>query len=63
MATHPMRDGDIDELVDPQMGIITGFQVLLDELETLRKIDLGDTPPAQGLQRTKTAKTGGESPT
>jgi hypothetical protein len=48
---HPMRDADIDELVDPKLGIITGFQALLDQLESLRRIDLGALPPAQGVRR------------
>ena len=39
-------DAEISELVDSQLGIITGFQVLLDQLELLRKIDLGSIPPA-----------------
>lgn len=42
-------DTEISELVDPQLGIITGFQELLDELELLRKIDLGSIPPAADI--------------
>lgn len=51
MASHNWTDAEINELVDPQLGIITGFQVLLDELEVLRKIDLGNTPPALTVQK------------
>jgi len=51
LGAHPMRDDDIGELVDPKLGIITGFQELLDHLEVLRRLDLGDTAPAQGVQR------------
>jgi len=50
MASHSWSDEEIEELVDPQLGIITGFQSLLDELELLRKVDLGDTAPAMGVQ-------------
>lgn len=51
MASHTWSDEELDELVDPKLGIITGFQSLLDELETLRQIDLGTTPPAQSIQK------------
>lgn len=51
LAATPFRDAEIDELVDPKFGIITDFQELLDELEALRRTDLGTTPPAQGVQR------------
>lgn len=51
MASHDWSDAEINELVDPQLGIITGFQDLLDELEVLRKIDLGTTPPALTVQK------------
>jgi len=53
MASHRWSDEEIDELVDPRLGLITGFQDLLNELEDLRKIDLGTTPPAMGVQGTK----------
>ena len=39
-------DAEIDELVEPRLGIITGFQDLLDQLELLRQVDLGAIPPA-----------------
>ncbi|WP_234999592.1 hypothetical protein [Roseovarius albus] len=51
MASHTWTDDELDELVDPKLGIITGFQDLLDELETLRQIDLGTIPPAQSVQK------------
>lgn len=50
MASHRWSDEEIEELVNPQLGIITGFQGLLDELEQLRKIDLGDVAPAMGVR-------------
>ena len=49
LASHAWRDEELSELVDPQFGIITGFEDLLDELESLRELDLGETPPAQGV--------------
>ncbi len=51
LASHSWREEEIDELVEPKLGIITGFQDLLNELEILRKTDLGFTAPAQGVQR------------
>jgi hypothetical protein len=54
MASHDWSDDEIKELVDPKLGIITGFQDLLDQLEQLRKIDLGNVPPAM------TVKVGGD---
>jgi hypothetical protein len=46
LGGYAWDDVEIDELVDPKLGIITGFQELLQQLEQLRKIDLGATPPA-----------------
>jgi hypothetical protein len=46
LGGYAWDDAEIDELVDPKLGIITGFQELLQQLEQLRKIDLGATPPA-----------------
>ena len=50
MASHSWSEGEIDELVDPKLGMITGLQDLLNELEQLRKVDLGTTPPAMSVQ-------------
>ena len=49
LAGYAWSDAEIDELVEPRLGIITEFQELLDELETLRQIDLEATPPAGDL--------------
>lgn len=46
LGGYAWRDAEISELVDPKLGIITGFQDLLDQLEVLRKIDLQALPPA-----------------
>ncbi len=51
LASYAWDDAEIDELVDPQLGIITGFQDLLDQLENLRTIDLGSLPPAGDIRR------------
>lgn len=45
-GSYAWDDAEISELVDPKLGIITGFQELLDQLEVLRRIDLESTPPA-----------------
>lgn len=50
MASHTWSDAEISELVDPRLGIITGFQDLLNELDELRRVDLGTTPPAMNVQ-------------
>ncbi len=52
LGSYAWEDPEIEELVDPKLGIITGFQELLDELECLRKIDLGSTPPAGDISET-----------
>jgi hypothetical protein len=49
MASHRWSEAEINELIDPQLGIITGFQDLLNELEQLRRIDLGTIPPAMNV--------------
>jgi hypothetical protein len=46
LGSYAWEDAEIDELVDPKLGIITGFQDLLDQLEQLRKVDLEAIPPA-----------------
>ena len=46
LGGYAWSDDEISELVEPKLGIITGFQELLQQLEQLRKIDLGATPPA-----------------
>ena len=53
LAAHGFSDEELSELVDPQLGIITGFADVLEQLELLRKMDLGATPPALGITRVK----------
>jgi hypothetical protein len=50
LASYAWNDVELAELVDPKLGIITGFQDLLDQLEVLRKVDLGDIPPAGDIK-------------
>ena len=49
LASYAWKDEEISELVDPKLGIITGFQDLLDQLDELRQVDLGNTPPASHI--------------
>ena len=49
LASYDWKDDELSELVDPKLGIITGFQDLLDQLDILRRIDLGATPPASNI--------------
>ncbi|MCP4387151.1 MAG: hypothetical protein GY802_02565 [Gammaproteobacteria bacterium] len=49
LGGYAWNDCEISELVDPQLGIITGFQDLLDQLEALRLVDLEATPPASDI--------------
>lgn len=53
LAAHGFTDAELEELVAPKLGIITGFQDLLDELETLRRTDLGTLPPAGAVRPRK----------
>lgn len=51
LGSYAWDDAEIDELVDPKLGIITGFQDLLEQLETLRRTDLDALPPAGDIKR------------
>jgi hypothetical protein len=46
LASFPWSDEELNELADPKLGIITGFQDLLNDLDQLRLVDLKDIPPA-----------------
>ncbi|MFT5220711.1 MAG: hypothetical protein ACI9LO_001358 [Planctomycetota bacterium] len=50
LGSYAWDDAEISELVDPKLGIITGFQDLIDALEVLRKVDLGAIPPAGNIK-------------
>lgn len=41
----PGLKGSIDELIDPQMGIITGFQDMIDAITVLKSADLDEYSP------------------
>jgi len=51
LGGHAWTDAEISELVAPKLGIITGFQDLLDQLEALRRVDLGAIPPAGDIPK------------
>lgn len=51
LASFRWGEAEIRELVDPKMGVITSFQDLLDSLDRLRRVDLGDVPPADSSVR------------
>ena len=51
-STYNFKNNDLNELVYPNLGVITGFNDLMCELESLRLIDLGQTPPALGVLET-----------
>ena len=56
LSCHPCSSLELDELVNPQMGVISGFQDLLNELEYLRTLPLGECPPAGSVQPSKQVK-------
>ena len=51
LGGHAWTDAEISELVSPKLGIITGFQDLLEQLEELRGIDLEAIPPAGDIRK------------
>ncbi|MCP4429710.1 MAG: hypothetical protein GY806_01905 [Gammaproteobacteria bacterium] len=53
LAGYAWDDVELRELVDPKLGIITGFQDLLDQLEVLRRVDLGQIPPCADIKSPK----------
>jgi hypothetical protein len=42
---YPSLEGSIDELVDPKMGLISGFQNMVDAMKGLKSADLEDYSP------------------
>jgi hypothetical protein len=53
LAGFSWEDADLEELVSPKFGVITGFQDLVNELDELRQIDLGTIAPAGVVRRPK----------
>ena len=50
LPTLPWTEPEIEELVAPRFGAITGFQAYLAELERLGRIDLDALGPAADLR-------------
>ena len=48
--TLDWADGELEELVTPRFGAITGFQRFLESVEQLVKIDLGETGMAGNIR-------------
>ncbi|MFI5023147.1 MAG: hypothetical protein ACHQRJ_16060 [Alphaproteobacteria bacterium] len=44
-------DADLDELVAPKLGVITGFQDFLNQVEAVVRVDLGSSGPPGALLR------------
>jgi hypothetical protein len=42
----PWNDDELEELVAPRYGVITGFSALLSEIDALVSMDLGTIGPA-----------------
>ncbi len=51
LGAHAWSDAELQELVAPSMGIISGLPGLLRELDELRAVDLGSIPPAGSVPR------------
>lgn len=49
--TQPWDDAELEQLVGPEFGVITGFRDLLGELEEIRKVDLGTTAIAGPVRK------------
>ena len=50
LGALPWDDSDLEELVAPRFGIITGFADLIRRLEGLRALDLGTTGMAGAVR-------------
>ena len=51
LGGYAWDDSELEELVNPRLGIITGFRELLEQLEDLRRIDLDAIPPASRIEQ------------
>jgi hypothetical protein len=49
--TVAWSESELDELVSPSFGVITGFQELVNNIAALTQADLGHTPMAGPLRR------------
>jgi len=43
--THLWSDQEIEEIISPQYGLITGFEAMLTDVDKLIAIDLNDIAP------------------
>ena len=46
VPTFEWSDEELSELVDPQQGVITGFQGILEDIRKLAEVDLNSIEPA-----------------
>lgn len=42
------EDGELEELVDPKLGVITAFSEILEQIETIMALDLGEVGLGNG---------------
>lgn len=49
LGGYAWEETELKELVEPKLGIITGFGDLLEQLELLRRLDLASIPPASDI--------------
>lgn len=41
--TFSWESSELEELVDPKLGVITAFSEILEQIETIMALDLGET--------------------
>ena len=46
LPSYDWSEGELEELVAPRYGVITGFQKILEEIKGLQAFDLEDIGPA-----------------
>ena len=49
LPSFQWSQGELEELVAPRYGIITGFQSILEDIRHLQEFDLEDIGPAGNL--------------
>ena len=49
LPTHEWSDNELEELVAPKYGIITGFQKIIEDVQKLIAMDLKEIEPAGNL--------------
>lgn len=53
LSTHDWSERELDELVSPKYGVISGFQDIIEDIRELSEIDLKETEPAGNLPARK----------